>query len=69
MTTRKLNAVRKHSTLGPHTFNAVLSMLTLCYPDILILPAKQIASIMALCYEQQEYGRNKCLNELSIHLK
>lgn len=66
MTTRKYNAVREQSNLGESTFNAILETLRENHPALLALTARQIAEIMALCYEQKEYGHTEAVKEFGI---
>lgn len=64
MTTRKFNAIRKHSNLGDATFNAILGMLQASHKNLLdALTAKQCAELMALCYEQKELGHDEAWGE------
>lgn len=64
MTTRKFNAIRKHSNLGGATFNAIITMLQAFHKNLLdSLAAKQCAELMALCYAQKELGHDEAWEE------
>lgn len=64
MTTRKLNAIRKHSALSGYeqTFNSVLAYVEKAV-NTDKYTAAQIAEIMDICKAQSEYGYNQCLQE------
>lgn len=66
MTTRKLNAIKKITYLDGYTFESIYKYL-MGVIDESKYTAKQIADIMEICYEQSNYGYDKCARENSLY--